>query len=127
MSYFKPSEFACRCGLCQSDGTEMSPRLIEALEALRIIVNFPLIVTSGYRCHNHPAERIKNAPGPHCGGVAVDLSVNGERALELLKAALAMGIFTGIGIQQKGVGRFIHLDIAEPHEFGGARPTIWSY
>ena len=28
--------------------------------------------------------------------------------------------FTGIGIQQKGHGRFVHLDIRE-------HPAIWSY
>lgn len=127
MRYFKLTEFACRCGECDSDGSEMSPRLLELLDSLRTICNCPLIITSGYRCPKHPAEAIKSLPGTHSGGVAVDISLSGENALTVLSAALAMGCFTGIGIQQKGTGRFIHLDIAQDHEFGGPRPTIWSY
>jgi hypothetical protein len=30
--------------------------------------------------------------------------------------------FTGIGVQQKGTGRFLHLDTLE----GDLRPTVWS-
>jgi zinc D-Ala-D-Ala carboxypeptidase len=30
--------------------------------------------------------------------------------------------FTGIGVQQKGTGRFLHLDTLE-----NLRPTVWSY
>ena len=33
--------------------------------------------------------------------------------------------FTGIGIQQKGSGRFIHLDMAPAEQL--PRPMIWSY
>jgi zinc D-Ala-D-Ala carboxypeptidase len=39
-----------------------------------------------------------------------------------LRLAFKLG-FTGIGVQQKGSGRFIHLDTME----GGTRPTVWSY
>jgi hypothetical protein len=36
--------------------------------------------------------------------------------------------FTGIGIQQTGEGRFIHLvDIQPEDEFHVPRPWIWSY
>jgi hypothetical protein len=31
--------------------------------------------------------------------------------------------FTGIGVQQKGTGRFIHVDLT----VGQNRPTVWSY
>lgn len=34
--------------------------------------------------------------------------------------------FTGIGIQQKGGDRYIHLDNL-PNAPGQPRPTVWSY
>jgi hypothetical protein len=37
--------------------------------------------------------------------------------------ALESNLFTGIGIQQKGGARFIHLDDLT----GVGRPTVWSY
>jgi hypothetical protein len=33
---------------------------------------------------------------------------------------------TGVGVNQKGSGRFIHLDIVEGNEHV-SRPSIWSY
>jgi hypothetical protein len=42
-----------------------------------------------------------------------------------MRLALAKG-FTGIGVQQKGGGRFIHLDNL-PNGPGQPRPTVWSY
>jgi hypothetical protein len=39
--------------------------------------------------------------------------------VRFLRLALELG-FTGIGVQQKGTGRFIHLDLR-------AVPAIWSY
>ena len=79
-------------------------------------------VTSGYRCPQHPIEAKKAAPGAHASGCAVDIGVEGQDAHRLLKLAFAAG-FTGIGVQQKGSGRFIHLDTLE----GGPRPNVWSY
>jgi hypothetical protein len=43
----------------------------------------------------------------------------------VLKLALEAG-FTGIGVAQKGSGRFMHLDDLLNDE-GQPRPTIWSY
>lgn len=127
MKYFDIREFACQCGECDSDGSEMSESFLQALDALRYMCGFPFVITSGYRCELHPAERLKSAPGPHSGGIAADISVAGEKALTVLRNAQNMGVFTGIGIQQKRNGRFIHLDMAGNHEFGGPRPHIWSY
>jgi hypothetical protein len=51
--------------------------------------------------------------------LAVDLGVQGAEAVAVLRLALGLG-FTGIGVQQKGAGRFLHLDLRR-------EPTIWSY
>jgi uncharacterized protein YcbK (DUF882 family) len=99
----------------------MQPLFMGRLQALRLAYGKPMLVTSGYRCANHPSERVKAQPGTgtHSQGIAADIGVSGADALLLLRLALEAN-FTGIGVQQKGNGRFIHLDIRE-------HPAIWSY
>jgi uncharacterized protein YcbK (DUF882 family) len=60
--------------------------------------------------------------GPHTTGRATDFGISHVRALELLRHAVGMA-FTGIGINQKGSGRFIHLDDLDTVP----RPHIWTY
>ena len=116
---FTWDEFACRCG-CDSDGSEMDEGLLEALQDIRTKAGFPFFITSGYRCPNHPVEARKTTPGTHSQGIAVDIGVSRENALTVLKLALNDGRIKGIGVQQKGGGRFIHLDTRTD-------PAIWSY
>lgn len=115
--YFTESEFACKhCGKC-----EMDQKFVDRLNKLRKAYGAPLKVSSGYRCTEHPVEARKGsaAPGMHTTGKAVDFAVERGDAYRLLMLALEMG-FTGIGVQQKGAGRFIHLDDRDS-------PTVWSY
>ena len=89
----------------------------------------PLVVTSGYRCPEHPLEVAKARPGAHATGKAVDIAVKREEAYRLLQIVFRSDVFrsdwnfTGVGINQKGSGRFIHLDTVSE----GIRPTVWSY
>ena len=57
-------------------------------------------------------------------GRAADVAVHGVDALRLLQLALQCG-FTGIGVQQKGGGRFIHLDDISNGYL--PRPALWTY
>jgi len=116
---FTLKEFACKCG-CDSDGSEMEDSILQAIQDFRTALGFPFPITSGYRCPKHPVEARKSAPGAHSRGVAVDIAVQGEQALKLLKMALNDGRITGVGVNQKGGGRFIHLDTDN-------RTAIWSY
>ena len=61
-------------------------------------------------------------PGAHTTGKAIDIGVSGAKALTIIQKALAHGIHR-IGVNQKGTGRFIHLDMAEDYP----TPAIWSY
>lgn len=117
--YFKLAEFACKhCG-----ENKMDPAFITRLDELRDRVGFPLVVTSGYRCPVHNQAVSSTGPaGPHTTGKAVDLAVDRGRAYDVLREAMEMR-FRGVGVQQKGAGRFLHLD--DMPESG--RPTIWSY
>lgn len=123
---FTPEEFACKCGKCGADsGLKMHQELMDKLQALRSEMGFPFVITSGFRCAAHPAEHVKTTPGTHNLGCAVDIAVQGEQALKIVSAAADYG-FTGIGLDQKGSGRFVHLDDA-PDIKGRPRPWLWSY
>jgi uncharacterized protein YcbK (DUF882 family) len=117
-NYFSEAELSCSC----CGAYEFAPEFLYILNVIREQCGFPLPVTSGYRCPKHPVEARKRAPGAHSRGLGVDIGVGGERAHRLLEVALAQGV-PRIGIQQKGEGRFIHLDIDSSLH----NPTIWSY
>jgi uncharacterized protein YcbK (DUF882 family) len=116
---FKAEEFKCQH--CGADG--ITEPLVAKVQELRNRYGKPMRITSGYRCPKHPVEIVKTAPGAHSLGLAADIGVEGAEAYQVLKIALELG-FTGIGVQQKGSGRFIHLDIRT-----GQLPTpaVWSY
>jgi uncharacterized protein YcbK (DUF882 family) len=113
---FRKEEFNCRCGCGRN---EMKPEFLERLQALRAVYGKPLHITSGYRCPQHPVEASKAQPGMHSTGLAADIGVSGSEAVEVLRLAFDAG-FRGVGVQQKGNGRFIHVDLRET-------PTVWSY
>ena len=115
---FSAKEFDCsHCGK-----NEMRADFMERLQALRNAYGKPMRITSGFRCAEHPIEAKKAKPGSHASGCACDIGIDGPDAHQLLSIALQLG-FTGIGVQQKGSGRFIHLDTLT----SGLRPTVWSY
>jgi len=120
--HFTKEEMTCKCGCGQM---LMNDFFMWRLGLTRKFVDFPLIVTSAYRCpaHNHSVSST-GLNGPHTTGRAVDINIYGERALKLVRTALDFGI-KGVGIKQKGPlhERIIHLDdLDEPF-----RPCIWSY
>ena len=120
--YFKPEEIACKeTGIVGYD-----PRFLDAITQLRIKCDFPFSISSWYRDPTHSIESAKKNPGAHTTGLACDILVDRERAYIVLKEAMAMGCFLGIGIQQKGNARFIHLDMVSA-DYGVLRPTVWSY
>ena len=117
---FAESEFTCS----HTGGCRMQAGFMDRLQRLRTMYGKPMRVTSGYRDPSHPIEIKKSRPGAHSSGRAVDIAVRGEDALRLIQLAIQCG-FTGIGVQQKGEGRFIHLDDLSGPDW--PRPTIWSY
>lgn len=120
--YFSEQEMSCsHTGKC-----EMNPEFMAKLEDLREFYGKPMVITSAYRDPSHPIEASKKRRGAHAYGRAVDVAVRGSEAHEFLKAVLAHGEFKRIGIQQKGDGRFIHLDNMIDAE-GFPSPWIYSY
>lgn len=122
MRYFTYSEFDQK-GMEGSGEIYMDRRFLSYLDALRHKCGFPFIVTSGYRTPEYNA-RISSTglTGPHTTGKAADIAVARGNAYTLLQHAMDLDCFRGIGINQKGKGRFIHLDSIERDY-----KTIWSY
>jgi uncharacterized protein YcbK (DUF882 family) len=120
--HFSSVELACKCGCGKL------PRLafMEKIETLRLAYGKPLKVTSAARCPEHNVKVSgTGGTGPHTTGRAIDFAIDRGDAYQLASLAFASG-FTGIGFQQKGSNRFLHVDDL-PNAPGQPRPTVWSY
>ena len=118
MSYFSAAEF--RCQHCGQDG--IRDEIVDRLNVMREECGFPFVISSGYRCEQHPIEAKKSRPGAHAAGYAADIAVRGEQALKVIESAMTNGI-SRIGVNQKGNARFIHVDV-DPNRVS---PALWSY
>jgi len=126
--HFVPADMRCKCGcgVLLIDEDHM-----DRLEYLRSKCQFPLIVTSGYRCPQHNlAVAETGLAGPHTTGKATDFSIEGERAYLLVTFALSCEPpchMSGVGIGQRdGTPRLVHLDSLTAAD-GFPRPRIWTY
>lgn len=118
---FSKREFDCS----QTGENQMRADFMALLQELRTAYGKPMTVSSGYRSPRHSIEAKKASPGVHASGYACDIAVQGGDAYRVLKLALELG-FTGVGVQQKGGGRFLHLD-THPSSGRIVRPMVWSY
>lgn len=124
--HFTEQEMRCKCGHCTG---LPKAEFMEKLEALRIYLAFPLIISSGYRCPEYNSQvSTSGLEGPHTLALAADIQIYGTKALELVEAARDAGM-TGIGVSQKSFNkqsRYIHVDcVHNTAEY--PRPWIWSY
>ena len=124
--HFSPKEIACsHCGKMPEGDVFVS--FLSMMDLLRDRCGFPLIINSWYRCPEHPIEAAKpKGPGAHSTGLACDVRVSGMKSHRVLEEAFVAGGFSGIGVNQKGDTRFIHLD-AVPPKPNAPRPWVWSY
>ena len=122
MRYFTYAEFDQK-GEEGSGQLFMDYLFLASLDDLRDKCGFPFIITSGYRTPEYNNQVSSTGyDGPHTTGKAADILVSRSNARIVLHHALEMGCFTGIGIHQKGEGRFIHLDTLERDS-----NALWSY
>ena len=110
---------------------ELGPpsRLLQGLGPLCrfLMLRAPLrSASSGYRCEQHPNEIIKQVPGPHHEGKAVNVVAHGEVAYSLVQLALSHGF--GVGMKQHDdiSQRYVHMDACDAAP-GRPRPWIWTY
>lgn len=98
---FAPHEFACpHCGVAL-----VRPLLIDRLEKLRLLVNHPIRIVSGYRCpvHNSRVGGAKNSQ--HMYGAAADIPAGAATVPQAQRAG-----FTGIGVS--GIWA-VHVDVRD--------------
>jgi len=102
--YFSLYEFECPC--CKR--VMLSPDLLARLNHLRMVINRPIYINSGYRCKKEN-YRVGGAPGSyHLLGMAADIHAGDFLLFDLLLFAQEIG-FTGIGVYEKE--NFLHLDV----------------
>jgi uncharacterized protein YcbK (DUF882 family) len=66
-------EFKCRCNEPSCRATIISNDFIQAYESFRLVVNMPLTITNGFRCHVKNLDVGGVALSQHQAGCAVDL------------------------------------------------------
>lgn len=102
------------CPHCQAPP---QPRLIIELQKLRDAFGRPMTITSATRCKEHNAA-VGGAPNSqHLQGIAVDVAVPVDLRHDLVRLAMAAGVWRGVGIAKT----FIHLDLRL------ANPAVWIY
>ena len=120
MKYFKLREFVCNC--CGK--SKINRTFLKVLNSARSYSknedgsDVPFIITSGYRCENHP-ESIKNPTSSHIKGLAADILVKNSR-----ERAVILGALMNAGFSRFGIGHnFLHVDLDEDKVQG----VIWTY
>ena len=120
MKYFKLREFVCNC--CGK--SKIKRTFVKVLDAARAYSkdedgsDIPFIITSGFRCENHPESK-KNPHSSHIKGLAADILVKNSRERAVILAALMNAGFSRFGIGHN----FLHVDLDEDKKQG----VIWKY
>ena len=71
--HFNRSEFACKCGKCESIAVDYE--LVQVLEKLRAHCGQPITITSAYRCAKHNKAVGGATKSKHRLGIAADIQV----------------------------------------------------
>lgn len=104
---FSKKEFFCKhCGAYK----KMDDDLLDGLQTLSDNINRTITINSGYRCKNHPIERVKSTPGEHEKGCAADISIDGLSPKQILTEVLKIPQFVGGGIGVYPGKNLIHVD-----------------
>lgn len=114
---FTKEEVMCKCGC----GSLPAPWAMDGLQQLRRKFNKPMPITSAARCpeYNQKVSKKTGLSGPHTTGTAFDIAVSREDAWRLIQLA-TRDSWNGLGVNQKGKSRFIHIDKRKD-------PAVWSY
>lgn len=101
---FSTRELSCSC--CGVNHVE--PKALRQLQELRTRIGRPLVLTSAYRCPQHPNERDKTTVGRHAQGIAFDIKCSPREIAQLVSIAYDLG-FRGFGYAKS----FLHIDLRE--------------
>jgi len=116
LKHFKNSEFTCKCGCGE---TVIDDELLYMLNKAREFAKIPFVISSGYRCENHPESK-KNPTSSHIKGLAVDIKCEDSNTRAIMMDALVYAEFERYGLHKS----FIHVDIDYNNK---PSPVIWLY
>ena len=103
--YFKPQEFACKCG-CGTQ--EVSEVLLKELDFIRGHFGVPVRVLSGRRCDAHNRAVGGAEKSQHKEGLAADITVKGKTPKEVFEFLNSkFKSHYGIGLYKT----FVHFDV----------------
>jgi zinc D-Ala-D-Ala carboxypeptidase len=103
-AHFKLSEFRCHDG---SSVVLVNPKLVQALETLRVKLNKPITIYSAYRTLSYNKRVGGVRDSQHTLGNAADIHVSGMDPAAVAKVAISAGLFKGVGIYDT----FTHVDV----------------
>lgn len=109
VKYFKKDELRCKCGkFC--DGFPAQPERGLLLLADRVRGHFgaPMIVSSGVRCKQHNANVGGAAASRHMSGKAMDFTVRGKTASEVLRFVQSQ---PDVRYAYAIDGNYVHMDV----------------
>ena len=116
--FFEPEEFQCNCEYvaCIDSYQYMSESFLQLLFKVRAQIDFPLVVTSGYRCkrHNKDVGGVPNSA--HTRGYAVDVRITSPlERYELIEQLVYHGLSFGV------YSNFVHIELkrGDPQCFYG--------
>lgn len=135
--YFKLSEFACSCGCGTNKINRTFLKILISAREKSFDYNgkeIKFIITSGYRCDNHPesikyVKRNPNLSSEHTKGLAVDILVKTSRERAVILGTLMQAGLTRFGISHNKNGfSFIHTDMGDMIK-NSSKPSgvIWTY
>ena len=116
MSFFKYTEFDCKCG-CKKNN--ISKVLVEKLDTARRISGVPFIINSGCRCEEHNQEVGGSKTSSHLKGLAVDIKATDSVTRFKIHKALIQAGFERLGVSKD----FLHCDI----DFEKTLGVEWTY
>ena len=115
--YFKPHEFACKCG-CGAGLSQMEKALLWRLNYARKLAGIPFVITSALRCELHNRRVGGSKTSSHLYGFAVDIRTKNKFVQQRILKALKAAGFLRIGVAKK----FIHVDVDY-----NKPPANWKY
>ena len=116
--FFKDEEFQCKCDYlaCIDSYQYMSEGFLQLLFKVRSQIDFPLVITSGYRCKQHNKDVGGVPHSAHTKGLAVDVRITSPLdRYELIEQLVYHGLSFGV------YSNFIHIQLkrGDPQCFYG--------
>lgn len=107
--YFKKDEFRCKCGrFCDGFPVQPEKKLLFLADRVRGHFGSPMIVSSGVRCKQHNANVGGAAASRHMSGKAMDFTVKGKTAAEILAFVQTQ---SDVRYSYAIDGNYVHMDV----------------